>query len=214
MPGTDPVHKVTIIPRGPALGLTQQLPSEDRYGASRDYLLKDIAILLGGRIAEELVRGEITTGASNDIERATDIAHKMVCEWGMSDKLGPLSFGQKEEEIFLGREISRTQNYSPQTAIQIDEEVKAIVMRQYEVAKALLSQNREALDRITAALLEFETIDSADIDTLMQGGTIQRAKSEPPKPVTPPREEDEAQEKQKIIDALDGLIAEPSKAAG
>jgi len=214
LPGTDPVHKVTIIPRGPALGLTQQLPSEDRYGASRDYLLKDIAILLGGRIAEELVRGEITTGASNDIERATDIAHKMVCEWGMSDKLGPLSFGQKEEEIFLGREISRTQNYSPQTAIQIDEEVKAIVMRQYEVAKALLSQNREALDRITAALLEFETIDSADIDTLMQGGTIQRAKSEPPKPVTPPREEDEAQEKQKIIDALDGLIAEPSKAAG
>ena len=214
LPGTDPVHKVTIIPRGPALGLTQQLPAEDRYGASRDYLLKDIAILLGGRIAEELVRGEITTGASNDIERATELAHKMVCEWGMSEKLGPLSFGQKEEEIFLGREISRTQNYSPETAIQIDAEVKVIVMRQYEVAKKLLIENREALDRITAALLEFETIDSADIDTLMSGGTIQRAKSEPPKPATPPREEMQEKEKQKIIDALDGLAIEPSKAAG
>jgi cell division protease FtsH len=216
LPGTDPVHKVTIIPRGPALGLTQQLPAEDRYGASRNFLLKDIAILLGGRIAEELARGEITTGASNDIERATDLARRMVCEWGMSDKLGPLAFGQKEEEIFLGREISRSQNYSPETAIQIDAEVKAIVMRQYEVAKELLSANRDALDRITAALLEFETIDSTDIDTLMSGGTIQRGgnKAEPPKAAQPTPTDSMEREKQKVLDAIDGLTIAPSKAAG
>ena len=216
LPGTDPVHKVTIIPRGPALGLTQQLPTEDRYGASRDYLLKDIAILLGGRIAEEIVRGEITTGASNDIERATELAHKMVCEWGMSEKLGPLAFGQKEEEIFLGKEISRTQNYSAETAVQIDAEVKDIVMRQYALAKELLTSHRDVLDRISQALLDYETIDSDDIDKLMRGEEIQRQKPEPPKAAEAkdaPSLEDQAQAKQKIIDALGGLVPpEPQNA--
>ena len=229
LPGTDPVHKVTIIPRGPALGLTQQLPTEDRYGASRDYLLKEIAILLGGRVAEEIVRGEdsVTTGASNDIERATELARKMVCEWGMSRELGPLSFGQKEEEIFLGREISRTQNYSAETAVRIDDEVKKIVMAQYELTRSLLVGNRDKLDAMAAALLEFETIDSGDIDLLMKGEAIQRKKPEPPKPASTDAGTDgnaaDAQQKQAgsetaeapqtakdtalkdVIEALDGL---------
>jgi cell division protease FtsH len=217
LPGTDPVHKVTIIPRGPALGLMQQLPSEDRYNASRDYARKRIAIALGGRIAEQLVFDEMTSGASNDIEQATDMARKMVCEWGMSEKLGPLSFGKKEEQIFLGREINRTQDYSAETAVQIDAEVKAIVMEQYELATRLLTERREVLDRIAQALLEYETLDGADIETLMAGGEIKRQKPVPP--AAPSVEaKAEKKEKKKILDALEGLgklpDAEPGKATG
>ncbi|TAN33766.1 ATP-dependent zinc metalloprotease FtsH, partial [Patescibacteria group bacterium] len=138
LPGTDPIHKVTIIPRGRALGMTQQLPIDEKHNYAKEYLLNQIAIMMGGRVAEELVFGHITTGAGNDIERATDLARKMVCEWGMSEKLGPLTFGKREEMIFLGREIAQHQDYSEQTAVEIDREVKGIVMTNYDKAKALL----------------------------------------------------------------------------
>jgi len=180
LPGADPVHKVTIIPRGRALGLTQQLPKEDRLNMSKEFALNQIAILMGGRIAEEIIFGQQTTGAGNDIEVATDLARKMVCEWGMSEKLGPLAFGKKEENIFLGREFSQHQDYSQQTAIEIDTEVRRIVMENYERAKQVLLANLEKLKAIAEALLEFETIDTADIDVLMGGGKIER------KPPTPP----------------------------
>ena len=213
LPGTDPVHKVTIIPRGPALGLMQQLPTEDRYNASRDFARSRIAVALGGRLAEELICHEITSGASNDIEVATDMARKMVCEWGMSEALGPLSFGKREEQIFLGRDISNHQDYSEQTAQQIDAEVRRIVTEQYERAKKLLSDNLEVLQRLTEALLEYETLDGAEINIVMNGGQIQREKPTKPPPAIarPPAER---KEKKKILDALEGLgkLGEPTKA--
>ncbi|MFN7135644.1 MAG: ATP-dependent metallopeptidase FtsH/Yme1/Tma family protein, partial [Myxococcales bacterium] len=165
--GTDPVHKVTIIPRGPALGLMQQLPAEDRYNASRDYARKRIAICLGGRIAEELVFNEMTSGASNDIEQATDMARRMVCEWGMSEKLGPLAFGKKEGEVFLGREMSRSPDYSHQTAVEIDAEVKRIVMEEYDRARNILVEQKQVLDRMAKALLEYETLDAEEITQII-----------------------------------------------
>jgi cell division protease FtsH len=182
LPGSDPVHKVTIIPRGPALGVTQQLPSEDRLSYSRTWAENRIAILYGGRIAEELIFGadEMTTGAGNDIEKATEIAHKMVCEWGMSEKLGPLAFGKKEGEVFLGRDIAQQQNYSEETARQIDGEVKRIVMEAYACARKVLEENLDQLKRIAEALLEHETIDGSDIERLMAGLPIDRPPPPPP----------------------------------
>ena len=180
LPGADPVHKVTIIPRGRALGLTQQLPKEDRLNMSKEFALNQIAILMGGRIAEEIIFGQQTTGAGNDIEVATDLARRMVCEWGMSEKLGPLAFGKKEENIFLGREMSQHQDYSQQTAIDIDSEVRRIVMENYERAKVVLLANLDKLKALAEALLEFETIDTADIDILMNGGKIERKPPAPP----------------------------------
>ncbi|HXJ34217.1 MAG TPA: ATP-dependent zinc metalloprotease FtsH [Candidatus Eisenbacteria bacterium] len=168
VPGTDPVHKVTIIPRGMALGLTQQVPLDDRHTYSREYLLGDLAIFFGGRAAEELVLGSITTGAGNDIERATDLARKMVCEWGMSEKLGPMTFGKKEEEIFLGRDFTQRVDYSETTAVQIDAEVRRILMDAYERAKLLLRRNLEALHRVAEALLERESLDGSEIDDILQ----------------------------------------------
>ncbi|MGH9765909.1 MAG: ATP-dependent zinc metalloprotease FtsH, partial [Blastocatellia bacterium] len=162
VPNADPVHKVTIIPRGMALGLTQQLPEGDRYTHSRDYIEGSIAILMGGRLAEDIFLGKITTGASNDIERATDLARKMVCEFGMSNK-GPLTFGKKEEQIFLGREIAQHQDYSEETAINIDKEVKRIVMEQYERARQIILEHRDALDRLAQELLSRVTLDSVQI---------------------------------------------------
>jgi cell division protease FtsH len=182
LPGSDPVHKVTIIPRGPALGVTQQLPAEDRLSYSKDWAENRIAICLGGRIAEELVFGQITTGAGNDIEKATELARKMVCEWGMSEKMGPLTFGKKEEQIFLGREFAQHQDYSEETARSIDAEVKRIVMEGYERAYKALADNVEQLKRVAEALLEHETIDGEDIDLLVGGGTIQRLPPSPPRP--------------------------------
>jgi cell division protease FtsH len=167
-PGTDPLHKVSIIPRGRALGVTQQLPIDDRYTYSKDYLLKALNVLMGGRAAEEIALGHMTTGAGNDIERATELARRMVTEWGMSDTLGPLTFGKKEEQIFLGREIARHKDYSEQTAVDIDEEVKRIVMGAYRDAVALLKQHRELLERVASALLERETIDGSEIDELVR----------------------------------------------
>ncbi len=167
IPGTDPVHKVSIIPRGMALGITLQLPMADKYHYNREYLLNDIAIFMGGRAAEEIVLKNMTTGARSDIERATSMARRMVTEWGMSDKLGPLSYGRKEEQIFLGREIAQHRDYSEHTAIEIDDEVKRIVMENYERAKKLITDRRETLDQLTKALLEKETLDAVEIDQIM-----------------------------------------------
>lgn len=168
LPETDPIHKVTIIPRGRALGLTQQLPETDRHTYSKEYLLNSICILMGGRIAEEIVLNKQTTGAANDIERATAIARRMVCEWGMSDRLGPLTFGKREEHIFLGREIARHQDYSEQTAIEIDREIRSIVENCYEKTKQLLTENLDILHAISQELLEKETLQKADIDRIIK----------------------------------------------
>jgi cell division protease FtsH len=173
-PGTDPLHKVSIIPRGRALGVTQQLPIDDKYTYSKDYLLKALAILLGGRAAEEIALNHMTTGAGNDLERATDLARKMVTEWGMSDKLGPVTFGKKVEQIFLGREISQHKDYSEKTAVDIDEEVKRIVLDAYETAKNLLTENRDLLEMLAKNLLEKETIDGSEIDALIQEAESKR----------------------------------------
>jgi cell division protease FtsH len=167
-PGTDPLHKVSIIPRGRALGITQQLPIDDRYTYSKDYLLKALNVLLGGRAAEEIALSHMTTGAGNDLERATDLARKMVTEWGMSEKLGPLTFGKKDEQIFLGREIARHKDYSEKTAEDIDEEVKRLVIEAYENARGLLRKNVDLLEAVAHALLERETIDGADIDKIIE----------------------------------------------
>lgn len=167
LPNSDPVHKVTIIPRGMALGVTQQLPVDDRHNYTKEYLETDIAILMGGRIAEEIFLSQMSTGAGNDIERATELARKMVCEWGMSD-LGPLTFGKKEEQIFLGREITQHRDYSEDTAIKIDAEVRKLVSRGYDTAKQILEDHREALRRIAAALLEREVLDAPEIRLLIE----------------------------------------------
>jgi len=185
IPKTDPVHKVTIIPRGRALGLTQQLPNEDKYSMNQEAVLSMIAMLMGGRAAEETVFGTFTTGAGNDIERATELARKMVCEWGMSSKLGPVSFGKKDEQVFLGRDMQTAANYSEQTAIEIDQEIRQIVSTQYERCMTLLRENRSALDRMSAALLEYETLDGNEIDLLIKGESISRPKPDTRKLSTP-----------------------------
>ena len=168
MPHSDPLHKVTIIPRGMALGVTMQLPTDDRHNYYKNYLETQIAILMGGRIAEEMFLGVMSTGAGNDIERATDMARKMVCEWGMSD-LGPLTFGKKEEQIFLGREIAQHRDYSEDTAIQIDQEVRKLVNNGYGTAKQILSDNRATLERVAKALIEREVLDANEIKMLVDG---------------------------------------------
>lgn len=166
-PGTDPIHKVTIIPRGAALGLTQQLPTDDRYMQSREFCENSISILLGGRAAEEIAFNQPTTGAGNDIERATELARKMVCEWGMSEKMGPLAYGQKEGEIFLGHEITKRSDYSEQTAVELDTEIKRIVMEAFGRAKKLLTDNKDKLTVLAEALLEKEALDGEQIEELI-----------------------------------------------
>jgi cell division protease FtsH len=187
LPNSDPVHKVTIIPRGMALGVTMQLPIDDRHNYTKEYLQTDIAILMGGRIAEEMFLNQMSTGAGNDIERATELARKMVCEWGMSD-LGPLTFGKKEEQIFLGREIAQHRDYSEDTAIKIDGEVRKLVSLGYETAKQILEQNRESLQKIAAALLEREVLDASEIRLLLDGKEL------PVKPPTPGKSDDGVQQ--------------------
>jgi len=167
LPGTDPVHKVTIIPRGMALGLTQQLPLDEKYTYPREYLLNNLVILFGGRVAEELVLNQVTTGAGNDIEKATDLVRRMVCEWGMSEKLGPMAFGRKEEEIFLGRDLTQKADYSKTTAIQIDAEIRRIIRDSYQRAKALLSANLRLLHEIAEKLLEKEVLEGSEIDAIV-----------------------------------------------
>ncbi len=168
LPGADPVHKVTIIPRGMALGLTQQVPIDDRHTYDKVFLENNLTILFGGRAAEELVLGHTTTGAGNDIEKATDLARKMVCEWGMSEKLGPMTFGKKEEQIFLGRDFTQAAEYSESTAIEIDNELRRIIQQGYTRAKSLLKQNIEILHRMAEALLERESLDGSDIDVIIR----------------------------------------------
>jgi cell division protease FtsH len=171
IPNADPLHKVSIIPRGMALGVTMQLPIDDKHNYSKVYCEDQLAIMMGGRIAEEIYLNQMTTGASNDIERASEMARKMVCEWGMSE-LGPLSFGKKEEQIFLGREISQHRDYSEETAIRIDEEVKRIISTGYSRARAIIEQHSNAMVRVAEALLEREVLDGAEVKTLIDGGNL------------------------------------------
>ena len=183
LPLADPIHKVTIIPRGMALGLTQQLPTDEKHNYSRDYLNDRIAILLGGRIAEDMMLNQITTGAGNDLERATEMARSMVCEWGMSDAMGPLTFGKKEEQIFLGREIAQRSDYSENTAVRIDQEVKRIVTDNYQRAQAVLQECREGLQRLAEALLAREVLDGEQVKRIVAGLPF----DEPPASPEPPR---------------------------
>ena len=166
-PGADPIHKVTIIPRGRALGLTQQLPLDERHTYPKEYLVDVLTVLLGGRAAEELIFQHFTTGAGNDLERATDLARKMVCNWGMSDELGPVTFGKREEHIFLGREISQAKDFSEETARVIDHAIKNLVFNSYNQARDLLTTHRAQLEALAQALLEKETLDSPEIDRIL-----------------------------------------------
>jgi cell division protease FtsH len=168
LPQADPLHKVTIIPRGMALGVTMQLPETDKHNYTREFLETDLAVFMGGRLAEELFLNQMSTGAGNDIERATEMARKMVCEWGMS-ALGPLTFGKKEEQIFLGREINQHRDFSEETAMKIDQEVRRFVDEGYQTAKKILENNRETLIRMAEALLERETLDGAEIKLIIEG---------------------------------------------
>ena len=204
LPHADPIHKVTIIPRGMALGVTQQLPVDDKHNYSRDYLNDQIAILLGGRLAEELTNGNVTTGAGNDLDRATDMARRMVCEWGMSESIGPLTYGKKEEQVFLGRDFAQSQDYSEGTAIRIDQEIKRIVTENYDRARELLGSHKDELVRIAEELLIREVLDAEQVKRLAKGlpidpapdpasgsappaGTVSPSADEPePAPIVPP----------------------------
>ena len=172
IPGADPIHKVTIIPRGRALGITQQLPVDEKHTYPKGYLLNNIAVMMGGRVAEELVLNSQTTGAGNDIERSTDIARKMVCEWGMSENLGPLAYGQQEEQIFLGREFAQHRDYSEETARQIDNEIRSIVNQGYERAKEIIQTHIAILHKLASTLLEKEVLDGNQIEAIIKGETI------------------------------------------
>ncbi len=168
IPEADPIHKVTIIPRGLALGITQQLPLDDRYTYSKDYLEAQLTVLMAGRIAENIFIGKTTTGAANDFEKATEIARKMVCQWGMSD-LGPLTFGERDDLIFLGRDLAMNKNFSERTAEYIDDEVKKIVTRSYSRAQELVEANKDKLEKIAQALLEKEILTNEEINALIDG---------------------------------------------
>ena len=186
LPGTDPVHKVTIIPRGRALGVTVQLPEQDRYSYNRDYLLNNIAVLFGGRIAEELFMNQMTTGASNDFKRATEMARRMVTEWGMSDVMGPMVYSENEGEVFLGRSVTTHQAISDETMQKVDKEIRRIIDQQYSLARKLLDDNRDKVEAMTKALLEWETIDAEQIEDIMSGRPPRPPKPVAAKPTTPP----------------------------
>jgi cell division protease FtsH len=190
LPHADPLHKVTIIPRGMALGVTQQLPTEEKHNWTKEQLEDRIAVAMGGRIAEELVFAQISTGAANDIEQATEMARKMVCEWGMSQTLGPLTYGKKEEAIFLGKEFNRHQDYSEATALKIDAEIKRIVEEQYTRAQQILTDKKVELDRLADALLEHEVLDGQHLRQILAGEPIEVRVPKPvvPPPPAPPRE--------------------------
>lgn len=205
----DPLHKVTIIPRGLALGLTQTLPEDDKYTYTKEYVEGKITMAMGGRSAEELFLNCMTTGASNDIETATQMARKMVCEWGMSSAMGPLTFGKKEEMIFLGREIAQHQDYSEDTAIKIDQEVKRIVTEAYERAKKILEENRDALIRLAAALLEYEALDYDEIEQVIQGSPLKRKQDSTNK--GPDKREKAAEDKKKP--SISSLVSPKNKPA-
>jgi cell division protease FtsH len=203
LPHADPIHKVTIIPRGMALGLTQQLPADEKHNYSRDYLNDQIAILLGGRIAEEITMNSLTTGAGNDLERSTELARRMVCEWGMSDAMGPLTFGKKEEQIFLGREIAQHQDYSEDTALKIDQEVKRFVTDNYERAHKLLTASKETLVKIADALLAREVLDAEQVKRLAAGHALEESQPVAARPVVEDEEpRPRTKERTPIVPAL------------
>ena len=206
LPLADPIHKVTIIPRGMALGLTQQLPADEKHNYSRDYLNTQIAILLGGRIAEEITMDSLTTGAGNDLERATEMARRMVCEWGMSDAMGPLTFGKKEEQIFLGREIGQHQDYSEDTALKIDREVKTFVTQAYDRSRVLLSEHKATLVKMADELLKREVLDADQVRRICAGLPLEDLQPAAPRAAVTQVEEDEARPRQKerapIVPAL------------
>lgn len=168
LPNTDPVHKISIIPRGGALGYVLQLPEEDRYLMTKSELLDKVTVMLGGRVAEEIIFGEISTGAQNDLERATDLVRKMICEYGMSKKLGPMTFGKGQSEVFLGRDFNRGRNYSEEIAYDIDKEIREIIEKCYENARNILNENRPKLEKIASILLEQETIESEELENLLK----------------------------------------------
>nr|WP_167548542.1 ATP-dependent zinc metalloprotease FtsH [Corallococcus exiguus] len=211
LPGCDPLHKVTIIPRGQALGVTWSLPTEDKVNGYRKQILDQITMAMGGRIAEELMFNEMSSGAANDIERATETARAMVCRWGMSEKMGPLAFGKSDGEVFLGRDFNSSKDYSEDTARQIDMEVRSIVVGCYTTGKQLLTDKLDVLQRVSDALVEYETLDAEDVNIILQGGQLTRERPAPrvsssPKPT-------EKKDKRKILDALEGLPnMEPKKA--
>jgi len=188
LPKADPVHKVTIIPRGRALGVTMQLPEEDRYAYDREFLMNRIAIMFGGRIAEELFMNQMTTGASNDFERATQLARDMVTRYGMSDALGPMVYGENEGEVFLGRSVTTHKNMSEDTMRKVDAEIRRIIDQQYALARKLLEDNRDKVEAMTATLLEWETIDADQIDDIMAGRPPRAPKPSQSMP-TPPRDD-------------------------
>jgi cell division protease FtsH len=210
LPNADPVHKVSIIPRGRALGVTMYLPTEEKYSESKEGLLTAISSLLGGRAAEEIFLGSITTGASNDIERVTALAHKMVCEWGMSDKLGTLSYGEKDGEVFLGKDMGHIKNYSESTAQLIDEEVSSIVKSCYDRTRKILRDNSDILERMAQELLEKETIDARDIERIMAGGAYVAPAEEvivaatDPVPPAAEQQDPQQQQQQQNGDAVEG----------
>jgi len=207
LPGTDPLHKVTIIPRGRALGVTMQLPVDEKHTHQRSYLINSLAILMGGRCAEEICLGEMTTGAGNDIERATEMARKMVCEWGMSEKMGPLTYGTKEEQPFLGKDFSSQANFSDQTAKLIDQEVKSLVMGGYEKATELLKTNLDKLETMAQALLEHETLNAQEVKNIIDGKNIfDDEDSGTPKNLKPDEESSSIEKKKPKADSEDGLI--------
>jgi cell division protease FtsH len=206
LPYADPVHKVTIIPRGMALGVTMQLPVDDKHNYSRDYLMDQIAILLGGRVAEEITNGRLTTGAGNDLDRVTELARKMVCEWGMSDAMGPLVYGKKEDQIFLGREIAKAQDYSEDTAIRIDHEVKRFVMENYERARQILTEQKPALMSIAEQLLAREVLDAEQVKRLARGLPLEDPAAAAPTASGEPRRE--PAERPAIVPALNKPIGQ------
>jgi cell division protease FtsH len=188
LPLTDPVHKVTIIPRGRALGVTMQLPTEDRYSMNRDQILQNISVLFGGRIAEEVFMGQMTTGASNDFERATEMARNMVTRWGMSDSLGTMVYGENEGEVFLGRSITTHKNMSEETMRNVDAEIRRIIDQQYALARKLIEEDRDKVEAMAKALLEWETIDAEQIEDIMQGRPPREPKPVAATPPKPPKD--------------------------
>ena len=205
LPGTDPLHKVTIIPRGRALGVTMQLPEDEKHTYPKNYLYNNLAIFMGGRVAEEICLGEMTTGAGNDIERATEMARKMVCEWGMSEKMGPLTYGSKEEPVFLGRDTGNNKNFSDETAKLIDQEVKALVMGGYKTAHKIITDHRDSLEKMALALLDRETLNLTEINEIIDGKSPPNGKSEnTPTPDSISAKNDNF--KAKLSDDSDGIM--------
>ena len=209
VPHSDPIHKVTIIPRGMALGVTQQLPTEERHNWTREQLEARIAVCMGGRIAEDTTFGQITTGAQNDIEQATEMARKMVCEWGMSEALGPLTYGKKEEAIFLGKEFNRHQDYSEATALKIDAEIRRIVSEQYERAARILTEHRAVLVRVAEALLEHEVLDAPQLNQLIAGEPLTIKVAPQAAAAAPPAQPAQPAPRHRAEDERPGLVPPP-----